>query len=103
MQRSRGVRNRMLEFCTSGSVGAWVGDHPGLPGQFARVLVIDRLLLTTNQGGIDPENEPIVSGRCSRKGTADSAAADSGTADRGQHEEEKGGSWRVPAGWVCAD
>jgi len=36
-----------------------VGNHPGLPGQIARVLVVDRLLLRTNQGGIEPENKPI--------------------------------------------
>src|SRR5271157_4932346 len=30
--------------------------------QFARVLVVDRLTLRTNEGGIEPENEPI-SGR----------------------------------------
>ncbi len=42
--------------------GVWVGNHPGLPGQIGRVLVVGTLRLKTNQGGIEQPNEPDLGG-----------------------------------------
>src|SRR5271157_2972622 len=39
--------------------------------QIARVLVVDRLLLRTNQGGIEPENKPIYERPVVKRGGAD--------------------------------
>src|SRR5271157_358318 len=39
--------------------------------QFARVLVVDRLLLRANEGGIERENEPIYERPVVKRGGAD--------------------------------
>src|SRR5271157_3648142 len=50
---------------------AWVGDHPGLPGQFARTLIIGRSQFMASPGEIGQANEAIYERPVVKRGGAD--------------------------------